>query len=220
MAAAVFRADGLLWSSGGPDSDDHLGYAPHEEVLEPTFRELLGADRVFLDVGAHVGRWSVRLAGQARQVIAVEANPETAAVLSENIRLNGIGNITVLQVAAWDGHTTLRLEDPNGRERGGSTRVLETGGGPLVPAAPLDDALPPGQEVGFVKLDVEGADLRALRGMQATLARERPVMLIERHDLYGYYQVGELYAVLAELGYRWRDAPSYEGASYLIAEPE
>ena len=223
VPAKVIEVDGFQWMLGGTETDDHLGPAPHEGNLEPVVRGLLGQDKVFLDVGAHVGHYTIRLARQASHVIAVEASPETAAVLRENIALNSLGaRVTVLEVAAWDSHTSLRLEDPNGKAHGGSTRVLsvaETVYGPIVPAAPLDDMLDNSQEVGLVKLDVEGADLHALRGMEKMLRREQPIMFIERHDQYGYYSIKEMYSLLDSLGYQWCDGPEYMGAKYLICHP-
>ena len=52
----------------------------------------------------------------------------------------------------------------------------------------------------MIKLDVEGADLHALRGMAGTLKRLGPSLLIERHDIYGYYELADLTGLLEELG--------------------
>lgn len=218
---SIVTADGLYWVMEGPHTDDHLGPSGHEANLEPLLRGLLGHGRVFLDVGAHVGRWSLRLAAQASLVIAVEASPATAGVLRENIKLNQLEDrVTVLEFAAWDRRCSLFLDDPNGKERGGSTRVLRTGGGTEVTAMPLDEVLDPGtQDIGLVKLDVEGADLHALSGMRRLLAAARPSMLVERHDQYGYYKVEDLYELLGKLGYSWADGPEYMGAKYLICQP-
>ena len=70
-----------------------------------------------------------------------------------------------------------------------------------------------------MKLDVEGADLHALRGMAATLDRLRPPMFIEDHSIYGYYARQDLEWTAANLGYMLRDAGMYGCAPYLIAEP-
>lgn len=174
---------------------------------------------MFVDVGAHVGRWTVRLAGQARKVIAVEPGPATAAVLRENLALNGIGNVTVVEAAAWDRDEMLRLEDPLGRERSGTARTLPGGAG-TVRGRRLDDILAGEEEVRLVKIDTEGADLHVLRGLRQTLARCQPAMIVERHDFLGYYRAEDLFALLADLGYRWRDGPLYGGVPHLIATPE
>lgn len=222
-ADRLMLSGGLLWVNGGPETDDHLGFDPHEASLEPTLRELLGHG-VFLDVGAHIGRWSLRLSGQAKHVWSVECNPETLAALRHNIKVNGLKTkVTVLDVAAWDSRTFLNMEDPNGKRRGGSNRVLAWETAPErpmgIPAAPLDDFLAEARGITLVKLDVEGADLHALRGMRETLKRERPVLFIERHDHLGYYKIGEMYSLLWALGYDHEPAPSYMAAEYLICRP-
>jgi hypothetical protein len=87
-----------------------------------------------------------------------------------------------------------------------------------VKCAPLDDVLE-GQQVDFIKLDVEGADLHALRGLQRTLSRCKPVMLIEDHSTLGYYEQADLHTLLDELGYRNRRiAASYLESEYIVAE--
>lgn len=216
-------SDGFLWEAGGPETDDHLAYDPHEANLEPVMRELLAdasvtGPKAFLDVGAHVGRWSLRLSNQATRVIAVEPNPDTACLLERHTTLNKLEDkITILHFAAWDEETTLRLEDPNGKQRGGSTRTLPGSGPLVVTALPLDVVLGGTPDIGLVKLDVEGADLHALRGMRETLACSRPNLFIEMHDNQGYYKAEEMYVLLHELGYVWEEGPSYREQRHIIA---
>ena len=218
--------DGLTWILRGHHTGDGLAIG-HEDGLAPVFDRLLPAGGVFVDVGAHVGRWALRMARKASRVYAVEANPDTAAVLRAHIELNGITNVTVIEAAAWDRDDMLSLDDPNRQVSGGSTRVAEDAAG-TVEACRLDDMLssvkPDVIKVDLIKLDVEGADLRALRGMAGTLARFRPRMLIERHDIYGYYALDELTGLLGELGYRWEHCDIMLGngnmAPYLTAEPK
>jgi FkbM family methyltransferase len=209
----VREGDGLLWLDRGRGYGDNLGSAGHEADLGPIMRDLLPEGGVFLDVGAHVGHWALRLADKASHVYAVEANPETAAVLRRNIALNDIGNVTVLQFAAWDEHTWLRLDDPNHEVSGGSTRTVEAsdsdGLDVSVQAGPLDRELFDLDRLDLVKLDVEGADLHAIRGMAGLLAAHRPALFIEDHSIYGYYERADLEALLAELGYTWEVAHQY-----------
>ena len=216
------EADGLTWIIRGHHTGDGLAIS-HEDALAPVFTRLLPPGGVFLDVGAHVGRWALRMARRSQKVIAVEANPDTAAVLRAHVEMNRLGNVDVLQVAAWDTKAFLALDDPNRQANGGSTRVLEHGGGVKVRARRLDELLSSYDRIDLVKLDVEGADLRALRGMTETLTRCRPAMIVERHDIYGYYQLGELTDLIESLGYRWEHLeiplPGGTTAPYLICEP-
>jgi len=215
------EADGLRWIQRGGNTDDWIAVS-HEESLTPVLDGLLPEGGVFVDVGAHVGRWSLRLAGKASRVVAVEANPATAAVLRAHIALNDVDNVEVIEVAAWDAETRMSLDDPHRKVTGGSTRVLEADGG-TVQARPLDDVLGD-LTPDLVKLDVEGADLHALRGMAGTLARARPTLFIEDHSIYGYYPLAELKALLNGFDYGWREItaflPGGRSAPYIVAVPK
>jgi FkbM family methyltransferase len=237
----VREADGLLWIDRGPGTGDGIGWQDHEAELRPLLGGLLPEGGVFLDVGAHVGHWALRLAGKASKVIAVEANPATASTLRKHIAMNDLERkVKVIEMAAWDERATLRLEDPNGQAEGGSTRVL-----PVPPGTVMDDdmitrarrldeqpELTHLNRLDLVKLDVEGADIHALDGMAGLLGKYRPVLFIEDHSIYGYYGRADLEAALTRHGYGWEVAHSGETmwmpdgirdvpvlAEYLLARP-
>jgi FkbM family methyltransferase len=226
----IREADGLFWVDRGWPTGDSLGFGAHEGDLR--LGDLLPEGGVFLDVGAHVGHWSLRLAKKAAHVFAVEANPATAKTLRRNVAMNGLDNVTVIAAAAWDETTTLQLEDPVGQTEGGSTRVLAGDGGVL--AMPLDGLLSQYdiRRLDLIKMDVEGADLHALRGMRGLLRDHQPVLFIECHDVYGYYKREDLENLLTDLGYGWEIAASamtdwmpdgsrgdYKQCDWLVARP-
>lgn len=240
------EADGLRWIQRGRNTDDWIAVS-HEESLAPVLDGLLADGGVYVDVGAHVGRWALRLAAKASRVVAVEANPATAAVLRAHIALNDTDNVDVVEMAAWDSRTRLSMNDPNKKVTGGSTRVVaseavvrsatEAAGhvadalldptlvvdpSTQVLALPLDDVLSD-VDPDLIKLDVEGADLHALRGMRETLARCKPVLFIEDHSIYGYYDLDDLKKLLAEFGYGNEEfmapLPGGRRAPYIIARP-
>jgi FkbM family methyltransferase len=220
----VVQAAGLKWRVGDSvDHGDRLGPA-HEETVEQAVLDLLPEGGVFLDVGAHVGHYALRAAATADAVIAVECNPATAARLQENLDLNDIRNVTIHQVAAWDKVERLRMDARDGHERSGDTRVTPDGDGtvtgmPLDRVLSTDRVLKKAGRLDLIKLDVEGADLHALRGMAGILAKYRPVMVIEDHSVYDYYKLDDLRDLLAELGYGMRELGMYGCAPYLLAEP-
>src|SRR6266704_1345958 len=210
---------GLKWQIDDPRKvfSDSLALS-HEAGIDHEVLDRIPDGGVFADVGAHVGHYALRAAAKAAEVIAVEANPDTAARLEHNLGLNGITNVTVHPVAAWDERVRMNLLSPHACARDGSTQVLAAGSDDegFVDGLPLDDLLGGLDRLDLVKLDVEGADLHALRGMAGTLARLRPVLFIEDHSIYGYYERDELNKLLEKLGVRWHD-PCH---GYLIAEPE
>jgi FkbM family methyltransferase len=229
---AVREADGLLWIDR-PGSGDALGPADHEKELKPIIDGLLPEDGVFLDIGAHVGHWSLRLASKASRIVAVEANPDSASVLRRNLALNDIRNVEIVEMAAWDEPTRLRLFDPVGQVAGGSTQVLPASNGDgTIRADRLDTLIDIFDRLDLVKMDVEGADIHVLDGMAGLVRKFHPTLFIECHDVYGYYERADLEAALTRLGYTWRVAHSYETswmpdgisqqpqfADYLVASP-
>jgi len=225
LRTSVKEADGFLWLDRGGRTDDWIGWSNHEDTLKPVFEELLPEGGVLLDVGAHIGRWSIRMSRRASQVFAVEPNPATRDALARHLLLNDVRNVTVIPFAAWDENAILELHDDNQRLSGGSTRVIQPGdeqsstaGRVLAKRLDTLDDFAFIDRLDMVKLDVEGADLHALRGMSGLLTRFRPAMLVERHDIYFYYTLAELTDLLTSLGYQWREV-MYGTAPYLVCTP-
>ncbi|WP_420128899.1 FkbM family methyltransferase [Longimicrobium sp.] len=165
------------------------GYAPLEAAL---VRRALPAGGTFVDVGANLGYFTLFGAarvGSAGRVVALEPHPRIAAVLRANVAMNALANVQVREVAASDaaGTATLSGFSEDGGNWGVSsiTRASSaTGPSFQVPCAPLDQVL---DGVGIdamdlVKVDVEGAEGRVLRGMRDGLhaGRYRRVM-VELH---------------------------------------
>jgi FkbM family methyltransferase len=237
---SIEEADGFHWSVRA-GTDDQIGPAPHEAPLTPRLLELLPRDGVFMDVGAHVGHYAVRFAAHCHRVIAIEPNPLAVTGLRRNLELNGIPNVDIHEVAAYDRETTLRLWDPFGHHAGGATRTLAPDEPARAPATHPPDhpdfvAGPAGllagearavpidrldlrvDRIDLVKIDVEGAEARVLHGARDTLARYRPALWIElHHTMYGRSIWDETLRELRWLGYAWSIGGRWSGSTYLRA---
>lgn len=147
----------------------------------------------FVDIGAHIGYYSLKAAkavGSQGHVIAVEPNPETIQELRENIRLSA-ANIAVYPVACSDSEAILEFFAAPRRNTGESSlsrKNAEQQGTARasyrVRAMPLDaiiqeSGLP---QVDVVKIDVEGAELLVLKGAKQTLSRCSPMLIVEVVD--------------------------------------
>jgi FkbM family methyltransferase len=151
-------------------------------------RRFLEAGGDMIDVGAHIGMYTVAAAVQLRgrgRVLAFEPNPEARRQLEANLALNACDNVAVLPVAvaAEPGEALLHVpatRDPSFSSLGGG-RFAESE--PVrVPTATLDDeVVSRGLTPAFVKIDVEGAELDVIAGAEQTLAQQ-PVLLIEVGD--------------------------------------
>lgn len=153
------------------------------EVAESEqLRALLGPGMTFLDVGAHVGYMTLlgaQAVGPTGRVIAVEASPANVALLRRNVKANGATNVEIIAAAASDrsGILALSLSPWNT----GDNRVYPVPDMATVEvrAVRLDDVLGSALPLDVVKLDTQGTDHRAVRGMAVTLARCRPVLVVE-----------------------------------------
>jgi FkbM family methyltransferase len=175
---------GYLWYNG-PDAVENLPTGPHEQEIIEAVEQLLPRIRrhVLVDVGAHYGLYTVRLAKHFREVWAFEPHPRNFDILLANIGLNNITNVKAYRVALWDKDDEAGLELAPGNDPAqisGRFRVVETAGTMAVPVRRLDTLDPP--EVSYIKVDVEGCAHRVLRGALNILKKHRPVVQIEYHS--------------------------------------
>jgi FkbM family methyltransferase len=170
--------------------------------------EALRDGGVFVDVGANVGGFVLPIAARTTAAIhAFEPVPLTCEVLQRNLERNGLGG----RVTIWP----VAVGAQAGREvvttaRGGDNHLLPAGSQTREPTAPVDvvtlDAtlLDQAERVTLIKLDVQGAELPALRGARALLERDAPTLIVEidlRVLKRAAYPPDELIGFLAELGY-------------------
>jgi FkbM family methyltransferase len=151
--------------------------------------------RVAIDGGAHVGAYTRAMAEHFEQIYAFEPTPDTYAALVKNVQEWGLADrVDVRQQALSDCHERVRLTLSPG-QRSISRRIVGPGNIPTVLIDDLDlDVL------DFVKLDVEGYELRALRGAEATLKRCRPVVMFEDKEKYGADNIRAAHAYMRSLG--------------------
>jgi FkbM family methyltransferase len=153
--------------------------------------EHIGPGKVFIDVGAHIGYFSLKAAkavGSHGRVLAVEPNPETLKVLRANVEANRDTMVTVYPVACSESDGFLDLFAAARANTGASSLAKANAmhfGSVVnsyhVPTRRLDDLVRDSgvTRVDFVKIDVEGAELLVLKGAGATLDRFHPVLTIE-----------------------------------------
>ena len=176
-------------------------------------------DRV-VDGGAHIGYLTLlasRCVGPSGEVHAFEPVPRTFAALQENTRLNGAANVRLNRVALAARAGQLELEvpiDPDGEGllAWGATSVhLRRGPIERAPAQTLDAyARAHGLErIALLKLDLEGAELEALRGMEELLGDSRIAYIVCELNTFLADAQGQSYdatrAYCERFGYRAYD---------------
>jgi FkbM family methyltransferase len=138
-----------------------------------------------LDVGANIGFYTLLAAKRGARVFAIEADPLNAAMLRHHVEINGFTDrVTIYEMAATERDQAVPLyRHPFNL---GESNIIEFGKpSGVVKGRPLDSLdLPP---IEVCKMDIEGAEPMALRGMQQTLARSPNLkLLVEYNERFGH----------------------------------
>ncbi|HEX7724163.1 MAG TPA: FkbM family methyltransferase [Candidatus Paceibacterota bacterium] len=154
-----------------------LALAGFESYETDLFKQALKPGMKVLDVGAHIGYYSLLAAkavGPTGRVISFEPEPRNNALLTKNVAANNFKNVMIVDVAASDtvgthdfylekynkGHHSFGKGSPTAEKITVTTdsidNVLKRAGDPVI---------------DVMKIDIEGAEPIAFRGMQDTIAR-------------------------------------------------
>lgn len=171
---------------------------PEDKILESLICE---GDFVF-DVGANIGHYTKRfsdLVGTTGRVIAIEPIPTTFSLLSANTSLFRFSNVTLLNVAASSATEVIGFTIPflpQGLKNYYMANIDREHGELKVLCMPVD-SLSLEQKVSLVKIDVEGHELEAIKGMQELIRRDKPTMIVETRS-------EEVVNYICDFGYTWK----------------
>jgi FkbM family methyltransferase len=163
------------------------GAGVYEPVAVACLARLLGRmeEPAFMDIGAFMGYFACYVAalqGNSRDVWAVESNPEFAATVRRSAAANGFSRLRVIEAALSDRRETVTLAGNAvlpGRVEGPKRRIVE--------ALTLDEICArDGLAPRIVKIDVNGAEGKVLRGMARALHEHVEFLLLELHSLSLY----------------------------------
>jgi len=207
----------------------------YEMNLQLAIRDWAQPGMVAYDVGANVGYVSLLLAkrvGESGQVFSFEPLPANQERLQKNVALNPNANVTLIPKAVADkaGETDflVHVSGGMGRLQGSVGKKAKYKNKIKVETISLDNFVykeknaPP----NLIKIDVEGGEVLALKGMQRLLKEAKPILLIELH---GHEAANAAWNILREdsynlyfmrTGYPKLTAPEDLGKkSYVVARP-
>jgi len=169
----------------------------HDEIW--WMKTLTNPKSFVLDIGANIGTHTIGIAPYVKRVMAFEPDPDNFDLLVKNVATAMCRNVTPAPVAASDVLGKVGTQFDYGKTS------LTTSG--EIPATPIDmiEGLP---RIDFVKIDVEGMELKVLNGMRQTIASYKPQMLIEMQDENVY---AKTYDFLNGFGYNiyWLPVRTY-----------
>lgn len=177
---------GIFHDKFGPEIDDEI-------QTYQLLRTRGSSEKTFVDVGAHVGRYAVRLSKHYHHIIAIEPDPFNFEGLLRNLELNSVKNVRALNLAASN--------------KKGNSVLYSAGAGSRLDVVRLHKRIYNVQtdlldnlvdHADVVKIDVEGHEVEALKGASRLIA-QKPIFAIEDHTkTYGLTYWPEVLKLLSE----------------------
>jgi FkbM family methyltransferase len=140
----------------------------------------------FLDLGANLGLYSLhasRFVGEKGKVISFEPFSVNYNALKEHIAINQLTNVCLekLAVGKETGTITMYLDEKEGNLGMVTANYIENAREEVVDIVSIDEYLDlnPIKSVDFIKIDIEGFEYPTLLGLENTLKKHRPTLLIE-----------------------------------------
>lgn len=158
------------------------------------------AGDVILDIGAEIGSDVSAFAngvGSTGKVISVEAHPATYRLLEATVRESGYTHVHCMAVAIADKRGEIFIEDASSML---SSAISSKRAGHRVPALSLDDLCREHgiEEIALLKMNIEGSERDAFKGMHETLKRTRH-LCIACHDFRADRGDGEFFRTRLEV---------------------
>ncbi|TLD68426.1 FkbM family methyltransferase [Phragmitibacter flavus] len=180
------------------DTNDALNLALNR-IYEPAETELLQKlikpGDTIVDVGANIGYYSLIFAkavGPTGTVFGFEPDPGNFSLLTQNLKLNGHENVTMVNKAVTDKSGEIELFVSPGCPA--DHRIYDSGDGRqklTIPAVALDDYFSEIKaQIDLIKMDIQGAEFFAVKGMKKVLATNPKVKLLTEFWPFGLKRAG------------------------------
>lgn len=170
---------------------------PDEKIIQPFYLLLahdgepfpediilnhLGNNEIFVDGGCYdfaTCEEFLKHCPEAKKIYAFEPDERQYAVCEENMKKSCFDNILLTKAGLWDSEAEITFTEGGSKNSGGSFVTTDGEiGTTTVRVAAFDDIVEADDRITFVKMDIEGAELKALKGMERTIVRDKPKLAI------------------------------------------
>jgi FkbM family methyltransferase len=169
------------------DDRDSLGLIRHGGIFEPLettyFSNEIKENDIILDIGANIGYYTLLFAqrvGDGGHVYAFEPEPQNFELLKKNVQTSGYRNVTLINMAVSD--TTSKLRLYLNKKNKADHRIFDWQDRRKfieIDSTRLDDYFSDFTgDIAFIKMDIQGAEYRALSGMLSLLARNPKTTIV------------------------------------------
>ena len=158
------------------------------ETDEPEYKilqNLINPGDWIIDIGANVGHYTKRfseLVGEHGRVIAFEPVPTTFSLLSANVQLFELSNVSLINAAISDKLDIVSMSIPylpTGLANYYQARLSSNSDSTLSVLTIPFDWFNTNQRIALIKIDVEGHESFVLNGMEKVLNDHHPILIVE-----------------------------------------
>lgn len=187
----------------------YIGNSPDYDAIDERIWNLLPSTGIFLDIGANIGAFSLPLASFGWKGYAIEASTVNANLLQKSIEANNF-DIQLVRKAIWNKTGKIRFVQ-NGPQGFVEDDVHLNEDYEVIDAICLDDfqiipELSNIKSIDFIKMDIEGSEVSALRGMHNFLEHVNYPPIYLEVNIWNLFCLGEspksLFDEAAVMGYR------------------
>lgn len=179
------------------------------------WRKLIRKGDIVIDVGANYGYWTLvasKLVGNSGTVLSFEPIDSTYETLLKNISASNVNNVTIYKQGLSNKTETtffysLSSDDIGSQSSQGQQSILDFDNKQQVDLVTLDGVIKTKKSVKLVKIDIEGGELNALKGMEQLLKDSQPYITFEWNILTAEsmgYHPDQILSYLESLNYTIR----------------
>jgi FkbM family methyltransferase len=172
----------------------------HSNVLYGYRAGKIDSKDVILDAGAYPGDFTIYAAKNADKVIALEPDASNIDELRRNLALNDLENVEIIDWGLWSEERKLNFESKNSVLSG-----IKEDGGSEIQVTTLDKLSSKEHNLDFIKMDIEGAEIEALKGAEVVMEEEEPFFAIASyHKVGGVMTHKKLESIFSKHGFSYK----------------
>lgn len=205
----------LEWMTNSKGAHRENGRITYQWSKQVAAREVAEAHGklggLMVDVGAHVGLWSMWWGQWMKRIVAYEPIWIHRDIYRANMKEMGLENYELVPFGLSDtrGEISFRVDGENtGNTRAYAPNERHDAGTINSRVDTLDYEMhlriPPGESLSVIKIDCEGMEELVLRGGAQTIRKHKPLIIVEQKQgarYYGYDQLGGVTYLKTEFGY-------------------
>lgn len=170
-----------------------------DEYLRLQIDKIADSNLYAIDIGANIGYHSIYMSKKFKKVYSFEPQKEIFHILNLNIKKNNITNIIAYNNAVGEQNKEIKLSCNNNFIHN-SIKKIDENGCEITNMIKLDD-IKELNNIGYIKIDVEGYEYNVLRGAINLINKNRPVIIFEEHNDIKIFNTPKSIKLLEELNY-------------------